>query len=52
MPEIIANTTDGYQSSNLTSGWDNTHDKTTSLGTLNTSDSNNSFFGGFRIRAL
>ena len=45
MPVISANTTDGYQSSNLTSGWDNTHDKTTSLGTLNTSDSNNSFFG-------
>ena len=45
MPVITANTTDGYQSSNLTSGWDNTHDKTTSLGTLQTGAANERFFG-------
>ena len=37
MPEIIANTTDGYQASGLTSGWDNTHDKTSGQ-TLNTKE--------------
>ena len=45
MPEIIANTTDGYQASGLTSGWDNTHDKTTGFQSLDVSATQKSFFG-------
>ena len=44
MPEIIANTTDGYQASGLTSGWDNTHDKTSGQ-TLNTTATQTRAFG-------
>lgn len=44
MPVITANTTDGYQASGLTSGWDNTHDKT-SAQTLNTTATQASAFG-------
>ena len=44
MPVIEANTTDGYQASGLTSGWDNTHDKTSGQ-TLNTTSTQASAFG-------
>ena len=44
MPVITANTTDGYQASGLTSGWDNTHDKTSGQ-TLSTTSTQNSNFG-------
>tara|TARA_R100000995_G_scaffold11937_1_gene4850 strand:- start:66 stop:806 length:741 start_codon:yes stop_codon:yes gene_type:complete len=45
MPEITANTTDGYQASGLTGGWDNTHDKELSLQGLQTSAQSEQFFG-------
>jgi len=45
MPEIIANTTDGYQATGLTSGWDNSHDKTSGHQSLQITTTNTRFFG-------
>ena len=45
MPVIEANTTDGYQASGLTSGWDNTHDKTSGMQSVNSTTSNQAAFG-------
>ena len=45
MPEITANTTDGFQATGLTGTWDGTHDKTTSLQSLDINNTADGFFG-------
>ena len=45
MPVIIANTTDGYQSSNLIGNWNDAHDATTNVQAVNSTATNEPFFG-------
>ena len=40
MPVIIANTTDGYQSSNLIGNWNDAHDATTNVQAVNSTATN------------
>ena len=45
MPVISANTTDGYQSSNLIGTWNDAHDATTNVQAVNSTATNEPFFG-------